>query len=162
MKRIFRISILPVICSVFLIISLAAGAEETGPLPHAAELTGKLGWTPDEAFSRLGAPLSIFPYRGTVPIEDNVVFYYPDHLYLFWFQNRVWQLRVDDRWIGDVDGLRMGMTMSEITKLWGPPINDRDEQPTWTLPDRGYPARIRLYFADDGRLNDLYVYRSDW
>ena len=162
MKQLFRIFILPVICAAFLNMPMGAGAEESGPLPHAAELTGKLGWTPEEALSWLGAPVSMFPYRGSVPEEDNVVFYYPDHLYIFWFQDRVWQLRVDERWNGVVDGLRMGMTLSEVTDLWGPPVNDWDKQPTWTLPDRGYPVRIRLYFADDGRLNDLYVYRSDW
>ena len=140
----------------------AAGAGETGPLPHAVDFTAKLGWTAEDAFGRFGVPLSIFPYRGDTPEEDNVVFYYSDSLYLFWFQNHIWQVRADERWEGEIDGVRMGMNLQEISALWGPPVNDWDEHPTWTLPDRGYPVRIRLYFSESGELNDLYVYRGDW
>ncbi len=148
-----------VIC--FLIPALT-GAEETGNKPRADEFSAKLGWTPAEAINWLGSPSSLFAYRGTETSEDNVVFYYQDHLYLFWFQDRVWQVRADERWVGNVDGVRMGMTLSEVIDFWGPPINNRDENPTWTLPDRGYPVRVRLYFGDDNRLADIYVYRSDW
>lgn len=138
------------------------GAQDMGPVPHAAELTATLGWSPSEALNWMGSPMSLFVYRGPTKSEDNVVFYYPDHVYLFWFQDRVWQVRVDERWTGEIDGVVMGMTLDSITALWGDPINDWDEHPTWTLPDRGYPVRIRLYFDGDGLLNDIYVYRGDW
>ena len=138
------------------------GADETA-LPKAEAFTARLGWTPEDALDELAAPESLFPYRGELEEEDNVVFYYPDHSYLFWFRDRVWQLRLDRRWSGDIDGVSMGMTLDEVIAAWErPPINSRDEAPTWTLPDRGYPVRIRLYFGADGRLNDLYIYRSDW
>ena len=162
MNRTYRLSLLLFFFALYLQSISGAGAEEPGPLPHAVELTGRLGWTPDEVFARLGSPMSIFPFRGSEDDEDNVVFYYSDHLYVFWFHDRVWQVRADERWNGDVDGVRMGMTRSQVRELWGAPINDRDEQPTWTLPDRGYTVRIRLYFDTNDRLNDLYVYRSDW
>ncbi len=154
--------LLIIICGTLLVTANTGWAEDTSPLPNAHELTAKLGWTPEEAISRLGAPLSIFPYRGSNPEEDNVVFYYPDNFYLFWFHDRVWQVRVDERWNGDVDGVGMGMSLPEVTDIWGPPVNDWDGQPTWTLPDRGYPVRIRLYFSEDGKLDDIYAYRSDW
>jgi hypothetical protein len=141
---------------------LSAGSESSGPLPHAEEFTRNLGLQVKDSFSLMETPVSIFPYRGSVSSEDNVVFYYSDSTYFFWFHDRVWQVRADERWQGEVDGVSMGMKLPEIIRLWGPPINNRDEQPTWTLPDRGYPVRIRLYFSDEGLLNDLYVYRSDW
>ena len=137
------------------------GAADTR-LPLAVEFSAGLGWTLDEALSWLGPPASMFPFRGDVAEEDNVVFFYPDSRYLFWFNDRVWQLRADENWKGEVDGVAMGMKRSQIDRLWGAPINDWDENPTWTLPDRGYPVRIRLYFDDNDRLVDLYVYRSDW
>jgi len=139
-----------------------SGADETSPLPHAEEFTNRIGWTAEDVFNLPTIPISIFPFRGDSPKEDNVVFYYADYLYMFWFHDRIWQVRADERWEGDVDGVHMGMSLDEISGIWGSPINDWDEQPTWTLPDRGYPMRIRLYFTDDGRLNDIYVYRSDW
>ena len=137
------------------------GAEEAGPLPHAAELTAMLGWTPEEAAASFGVPESMFVHRGGTAEEDNIVFYYQDCRYLFWFRDRVWQVRADERWSGEVDGVRMGMTREGVAQLWGAPINDGDEAPSWMLPDQGYPVRIRLYFVDD-RLADIYVYRSDW
>ncbi|MDF1569385.1 MAG: hypothetical protein RQ801_12580 [Spirochaetaceae bacterium] len=145
-----------------LFISVHLGGQEVSVLPQAAEFAAKLGWTPDEAFGWLGPPDALFPYRGEVPSEDNVVFYYDDHTYLFWFSDRVWQVRADENWPGEVDGVRMGMSLAAVRDIWGAPVNDRDENPTWVLPDRGYPVRIRLYFDDSGGLHDLYVYRSDW
>ncbi len=140
----------------------AAAAEDKGPLPHASEFSEMLGLTAEDVFSRSEIPESIFSYRGNTPDEDNVVFYYPDSIYLFWFQDRIWQVRADERWIGDVNGVRMGMNLQDVRELWGPPVNNRDDNPTWTLPDQGYPVRIRLYFSDTGALNDMYVYRADW
>lgn len=160
MFRNFKVLI--AIVSVAVLNTPISGAQEIGPLPHAAELTATLGWSPSEAYSWMGSPMSLFVYRGPSQSDDNVVFYYPDHVYLFWFQDRVWQVRVDERWEGEIDGVRIGMSMNSIVSLWGAPINDRDKHPTWTLPDRGYPVRIRLYFDEDNRLNDLYIYRGDW
>ncbi len=132
-------------------------------LPLAEKLAGLLGWTPADAIDALGAPQNIFAYRAEVEDEDNVVFYYPDHTYLFWFRDRVWQTRVDQRWEGDIDGVKMGMTLSEIEAIWQlSPINYDDEGLTWTIPDRGYPVRIRLFFDEEGRLQDAYIFRSDW
>lgn len=136
-------------------------AAEGDLLPTAEDFADKLGWTFQEAVTSFGNPENVFVHRGASPEEDNVVSYYSDHMYLFWFQDRVWQVRADERWSGEVDGVRMGMDREAIEELWGSPINQVDENPTWTLPDRGFPARIRLYFRD-GELIDLYVYRSDW
>lgn len=157
-----KLLVLIVFSSIAVLNIPVSAAQEPGPLPHALELSASLGWSPSEAISWRGSPMSLFSYRGLTEFEDNVVFYYPDHTYLFWFQDRVWQLRVDERWTGEIDGVSMGMSLESIVNLWGPPINNRDEHPTWTLPDRGYPVRIRLYFDENRQLNDLYIYRGDW
>jgi hypothetical protein len=147
----------------FLVFAASAGTAypDDTVLPLAGDLTAMLGWTPEEAFAWLGAPDGLFPFRDEAG-EDCVVFYFEDHTYLFWYEDRVWQIRADRRWEGEVDGVGMGASRDEVRALWGPPINDFDPQPTWTLPDKGYPVRIRLYFDDTGKLTDLYVYRSDW
>ncbi len=151
-----------VLIPVFLLLSGVLAADEA-PLPLAQDFTSRIGWTPEEAFSELGAPVNIFTYRGATPEEDNAVFFYPDRSYLFWFQDRVWQVRVDSLWEGDIDGVTMGMSLEEVIAAWGRnPINMSEAAPTWTLPDRGYPVRIRLYFNEHGRVSDIYVFRSDW
>ena len=158
-------SVIRRIRAALLFVLLAAAPLSAGEpvLPVAAGLVSRLGWTPDEAIDALGPPVNMFPYRGTSETEDNVVFFYPDHSYLFWFRDRVWQARVDSRWEGDIDGVSMGMTLDEVLGVWGrDPINRNDPAPTWTLPDRGYPVRIRLYFNQSGKLSDIYVFRSDW
>ncbi len=138
-----------------------ASAEETARPPSAVDFSGMLGWTSDEAYTWLGAPEDFFPYRDESG-EECVVFYFKDHTYLFWYEGRVWQVRADERWEGELDGVAMGASRGEVEAIWGSPINDFDPNPTWTLPDRGYPVRIRLYFDEEDRLIDLYVYRSDW
>jgi len=140
----------------------AAAAPDGGEPPTAEAFASKLGWTLEEALEWMGRPESMLTHRGRTAEEDNVVFFYSDFTSLFWFRDRVWQVRADRRWSGEVDGVRMGLDRDDVEALWGPPINDFDPDPTWTLPDRGYPVRIRLYFDDDDRLVDLYVYRSDW
>lgn len=155
----------PVLGAAFLLLLFSASSPAAADtaMPVAAELSSRLGWTPVQSIDELGAPANIFPYRGAVENEDNVVFFYADHSYLFWFRDRVWQARVDSRWEGDIDGVAMGMTLEEVIHIWGrQPINPTDPAPTWTLPDRGYPVRIRLFFDDEGRLADVYVFRSDW
>ena len=159
MQRSIRLLLLISMVSIY---PAASDSREPDPLPHASEFTEKLGMTVEDLFSNNDIPESIFPYRGELPEEDNVVFYYPDNLYLFLFHDRVWQLRVDERWENEVDGVRMGMSRQKVEEIWGPPINSWDENPTWQLPDKGYPVRIRLYFSENNKLIDLYVYRSDW
>jgi hypothetical protein len=160
-SRIFPGRVAAVVMLMF-VSQFSFGIDDKEPLPRAEGLTSWLGMTISEVHQLLGSPEGLFPYRGRSEDEDNVIFYYPDHFYIFWFQDRVWQVRVDDRWIGSLDGVKMGMSLTEVLALWGKPINDRDPQPTWTLPDRGYPVRIRLYFDELDRLFDLYIYRSDW
>ena len=137
-------------------------AQEKNIPPLAEDFTDHLGWTFDKVLEKYGSPMNIFVQRGQSPDLDTVVFYYTGHLYLFWFNDRVWQVRVDEHWEGEVDAVRMGMDRSEIERLWGSPLNPEDENPTWTLPQKGFPSRIQLFFNSGKRLIDLYVYRSDW
>lgn len=162
MSSSFRVAVFSQILGFLCLSLMPLGAGEP-VLPLSADLSARLGWTPEEALAAKGTPANIFPFRGETPDEDNVVFYYSDHSYLFWFQDRVWQTRVDSRWRGNIDGVSMGMTLEEVVEIWQrPPINNTDTAPTWTLPDRGYPVRIRLFFDGDGTLFDIYVFRSDW
>lgn len=134
---------------------------ETPSLPGGHPLASLLGMTLKTATADFGAPEEVFPVRGKKAWEDDVVFYYRDHSYLFWFRDRVWQVRVDRRFTGTVLGLHMGDSKETVAKALGKPFYVGGESEIFILPNRGFPVRARLFFTDGG-LSDLYVYRGDF
>ena len=150
----------------FLLLALAsarAPAQEPAQAPPGLDLPALVGLTLPEAFQLFGAPEQVFAARGQESWQDDVVFYYPGHLYLFWYQNRVWQARVDEHHAGGFlasGGLAMGRSREEVLGLLGPPMRELGESLVYHLEDRGYPVRLRLYFRE-GLLADAYCYRGD-
>ena len=146
-----------------------AGAETSDVLvpgrditPTLENISVMLGWKIAQADEILGLPAHMFSVRGENPGEDNVVFYYANYIYLFWFRDRVWQVRVDERWPYEIRGIRMGMKRQNIIEIWGNPVNLSDEALTWNIDDVGYPIQARLYFDSTDKLVDFYLFRSDW
>lgn len=130
-------------------------------LPGEHPLASLLGMTLKEAAAVFGPPAQVFPVRGAKVWEDDVAFYYPDHSYLFWFRDRVWEVRVDRRFSGTAIGVRMGDERAEVEKVLGRPFHTGVDSEIFILPNRGFPVRARLFFTA-GRLSDLYVYRGDF
>lgn len=135
----------------------AAVAAETA---EAVDLPALVGLTLAEALERFGAPEEVLAARGAEPWQDDVVFYYPQHLYLFFYQNRVWQARVDARYEGKFLAIGMGASRGEVLVVLGAPMKELPESLVYQLEDRGYPVRLRLYFEED-RLVDAYCFRGD-
>jgi hypothetical protein len=129
-------------------------AQETLDLPAL------IGLTLEEVHQRLGAPAQVYVLRGSEPEQDDVVFYYSSHLYLFWFENRVWQVRVDRRFSGRVFSLPLGTSRQQVTETMGRPILEFPDSLVFHIEDRGYPVQARLYFDEDG-LADVYCFRGD-
>jgi hypothetical protein len=119
-----------------------------------------IGLTLEEAYQSLGVPGEVYALRGTEPEQDDVVFYYPSHLYLFWFENRVWQVRLDRRFSGQVFTFSMGASRQQVIAALGRPILEFPDSLVFHIGDRGYPLQARLYFDDSG-LVDLYCFRGD-
>lgn len=139
-------------------------AEEwrnTGFLDESPAIAEYLGYTLSDAFEAFGPPEEVFAHRGKKEWQDNVVFYYPDHLYLFWFENRVWQVRLDERYEDEIAGFSMGLPQEEVTASLGKPFFEDDESIMYILPDIGVPVRMRLFFKEE-QLVDLYIFRGDF
>jgi hypothetical protein len=132
----------------------AQPAEEFDPLPL-------IGMEPSAALAAFGPPREIFALRGTSEAEDDVVFFYDPCIYLFWFQNRVWQVRVDRRFDRRVLGLAIGMSMPEVEAACPGDLRASGGSLFFDVPDCPCPVRVRLLFDADG-LADIYVYRSDY
>jgi len=153
----------PVRCAVVLLLPLllaAAAAAAQGPDPAGLDLPTLVGLTLPEALERFGAPAEVFAARGAESWQDDVVFYYPPGFYLFWYQNRVWQARVDGSFGGTFLNLAMGRSREQVLAALGPPMREVGDSLVYHLEDRGYPVRLRLYFRD-GALADAYCYRGD-
>jgi hypothetical protein len=164
---------------VLLLALAAAGWSEaaTGAAPAAVtpvpDPLGLIGMSLAEAYAALGSPAEVLTHRGTESWQDDVVFYYPAHLYLFWYRNRVWQVRADTKYADAFLGLRMGWTREEVTAALGRPSQELADSTLIFLPDasllvgpdgrsRGaFPLRLRVFFQD-GKLTDAYLYRADF
>lgn len=161
-----------------LVLAGAVFAQERGPEAAAAAdpVADKLlliGMTPEESFAALGAPTEMFVFRGAESRLDDVVFYFTTSLYVFWYENRIWQVRADSRYGGAFMGLRMGFTREQVIAVIDRPFQEVAESLVFLLSDasllpgtggrnRGlYPLRLRAFFRE-GRLADLYLYRGDF
>lgn len=149
-----------VLGGIFLFPLLLQAQEGASDRAEYFDLSQLLGMSPAETYEVLGAPAEVLASRTQNEVLQ-LVHFYADFIYLFWFRNRVWQIRVDSRFKGVFLGLRMGMTRAQVEHLLGPPrYAEEGGWYTYELPVVGYPRRLRLKF-NDGRLADLYFFRSD-
>jgi len=123
--------------------------------------THYIGLDVKSALDALGAPAQVFSFRGQDDGQDSVVFFYPDYLYLFWYRNRVWQVRCDKRFARPMFGVAMGMPREVIERTATRRLMAKGDSLFFDLEDAKYPLRVRLVFSN-GALGDIYVYRSDF
>jgi hypothetical protein len=154
----------------FICLALPANAQNAGSTAKQQTLAAPelLGFQLSQAYGSLGAPDHVYSVRGAQPWKDDVVFFYPSHLYLYWYHDRVWQVRFDKDYDGTFLSLTMGLTREQVRSVLGKPLHIDTDWDLFQLqngspgnPDRGYPVRVRLFFSAD-RLSDAYIYRGDF
>ncbi len=146
----------------------AANAPVAANVPRAAgagaadfDPTQYIGLGLKSALDALGAPAQVFSFRGQDDSQDDVVFFYPDYLYLFWYRNRVWQVRCDRRFARPMFGFAMGMPREVVERTATRQFMAKGDSLFFDLEDAKSPLRVRLVFSND-TLSDIYVYRSDF
>ncbi len=165
MKKLVLICLV-LLAPVFLYADEAVPAA-TGPTPadkaadELATLASRLGMSLTEVVETAGLPSEMYTLRGPSAGQDSVVFFYPSRVSLYWTESHVWQVRIDSEYKTEEGVLKMGMSRSELTSILGEADLAQQDFLIYTLPQRGYPVACALYFEND-RLNDLYVYRSDF
>jgi hypothetical protein len=120
-----------------------------------------LDLTLEEAWKRLGPPRRILAVRGNEPWQDDVVFEYGDGLSVYWYRDRLWQIRLSAGYGGSCFGFFLGDPADKALSLLGTPDRGESGILEWRLPWRGYPAKLRLV-TRDGAITEAYVYRSDF
>ena len=116
---------------------------------------------PKEVCALFGAPDELFVHRGATADEDDVVFY-RDGLYLFWFENRLWQLRADGNAAITLGGVAAGESRAAVSRRLGEPVHREGASDFFELRRRAYPVRLRVVFDDEDRVVDRYLYRGDY
>jgi hypothetical protein len=125
------------------------------------DYAGWIGMSPSEAWELFGVPDELFVQRGKLPAEDDVVFF-RDGIYLFWFENRVWQVRADRSSGAVLAGVAIGDSRDEVLRLLGVPLAADSAGLFWELKREAYPLRLRVVFSEGNLVDDLYLYRGDY
>ncbi len=149
---------LPAVIALLLAAGLAPLAAQG---PQAAEASALIGMDPPTLLATLGFPQQLLTQRGEAADQDNVVFFYPDCRSVFWYQNRVWQVRFDRRYIGTIMGYRIGMHRGVAEAVAPGRLEANGDSLYLTIDTLRFPMRLRLVLAD-GAVADMYLYRSDF
>ncbi len=120
-----------------------------------------LGLDLAKALDRFGAPSTVLPLRGAEPWQDDVAFVYSTGYTLFWYADKLWQLRFTAPYAGSIYGLFVGDAADKVYSTLGSPYSREGDILVYRLPYRGYPVRLRVSLSGD-RISDLYLYRADF
>lgn len=120
-----------------------------------------LGLDPTGVVEKLGSPARVYVARSEEVGLASVVFFYDDFRYLYFYDNRVWQVRYDERSEEHVLGLPPDSPRRDVLYELGPAVYEDVDSAVFELGDYGFPVRVRTFF-ENGRLVDTYIYRADY
>jgi hypothetical protein len=123
--------------------------------------SGLLGTTLEDAFRLFGVPLRVSTARGEQPWQDDVVFEYGEGFSLFWYRDRVWQIRFGPEFHQTFSDAGAGSSREEVIAALGKPFHGEDDWILYHFAGAGYPLRARLFFGENG-LEDIYLFRGDF
>lgn len=123
-----------------------------------------VGREPAEVIDAFGAPVRIYTEPAVTQTDVFIVFLYDDYTYLYFFENEVWQLRVDERSQVSLYGVGIGDTIESVAFELGPPRWQSETMRSATFPIRehDYDLELRVFVDTGGRVHDIYLYRVDF
>jgi hypothetical protein len=151
---------------VFLLFAASVWAQTpaTAQAPEAAfpdDPSSLLSLTLKDAWNRFGPPARLVAVRGDEPWQDDVAFEYQAGFSLFWYRERLWQIRLSKGYSGSCFGIFLGDTQDKALSLLGQPSKAPEGFMEWRLPYRGYPVHLRI-LTQGGVISEIYIYRSDF
>lgn len=141
--------------------AIGSGFSGTAQAVINGQEADALGMVLFQVFEQYGMPLRMYVQRGDEPWQDDIVFFYNDFSYIYWNNDRVWQVRFDHRHLDPIFGVRMGQDLASVRTILGEPVFQAEDELLYRLAERGFPIRLRLLFGEQG-LEDAYVYRSEF
>lgn len=147
-KTFFRI--IPVL---ILLCTAAAGYGQTETAPQ--DPSQFIGITISELINRFGVPKQVYAVRGVAAWQDDVVFVY-DSGEFFIYGNRVWQVKVRAAF-----NVKDGDTKAAVTRALGEGRNF-EGYTLYQVPSKAWPMMLRINWNPSGRVEGMYIYRSDF
>lgn len=127
---------------------------------EAKSLLAFIGGDPKKAFEAFGAPVSLNVLRGAEPPLDDVVTVHEAGVYLFWFQDRVWQIGFGSYFSGTFEGISVGAKESDLIEKLGKPLLRDEKMVVYEVFHREFPVSMR-FVTEQGKVSEIYLYRSD-
>jgi hypothetical protein len=146
--------------SIFLLVVLfmSAGSARCIGIDDPVSL---LGLDLKSAMAAFGVPEEVYTVRGEAAWQDDVVFRYKESFHLFWFRNRVWQVRLDRMYPGVLRDLGIGADRQTVLLTLGKPFAEEGDWVLYHYAGNGHPVRVRIFFDQRG-IEDVYIYRADF
>jgi hypothetical protein len=114
-----------------------------------------VGLSIEELLRAFGVPRSVAPSRGVEAWQDDVVFVY-DYGDFYIHRDRVWQVGVK-RMRGISTGERRGV----VQLVLGDKAVDHGDSTFYPVNEKPFPMMIRFDSDKSGRLQAIFVYRTD-
>lgn len=124
------------------------------------ELIPLLGKNPQKAFESFELPIGLEVLRGESKDLDDVVSIHPEGVFLFWFDNHLWQMGFAKGFKGSIEGVKIGMRKEEVTGKLGKPQLQEEKLLVYEVFFQDFPVSIRFVLKEN-RVSEIYFYRSD-
>ena len=161
--------LLPVKCFMFLskprivylllflpVLALNAQGIHTQGYTDEMDPVSFIGLTINELYLALGTPKSVFPARGLEEWQDDVVFVY-DKGEFYIYIDRVWQMSLKT-----VKGISIGDPLGITSLLLGPEAEMHGNSIYYSLNEGAWPMMLRFDFDGSGKVEAIFIYRTDF
>lgn len=94
---------------------------------------------------------------AAVESSADRIIWYENGITLWFFNDRVIQIRLDSAIRGSALGIKIGSSLQDVKTICGSPWIEADDNLYYNLPWRSAPVRLRMIFKDSG-LFEVYLY----
>ena len=115
-----------------------------------------VGLTLEELIRDFGVPQSVHAARGLEEWQDDVVFVY-DQRDFYLYKDRVWKLG-----LRALRGINTGDPRGVVSLVLGSGVETRGDSVFYPLNDRSWPLMLRYDFDSAGRVEAIFIYRTDF
>ena len=146
-------------CFAFLIVVfLFFTAQALWSEPITEDPASFIGLTLTELFGRFGPPIAVYSTRGIEEWQDDVVFVY-DQGDFYILNDRVWQINLKMAM-----GIKTGDNAAVVSLVLGSRVRlaeSSENSVSYFIDGKSWPMLLRCDFNKEGRVQMIFIYRSD-